>query len=76
MKGGEDKAGRYLLFDVIFFMREFARTCSFAVKPIPSPLLPFPAAVVVPKLFKARLLFKARYLVPCSMCGLNTQVGG
>lgn len=23
---------------------------------------------------QARLLFKARYLVPCSLCGLNTQV--
>lgn len=25
---------------------------------------------------KARLLFKARYLIPCSLCGLNTKVGG
>lgn len=24
---------------------------------------------------KARLLFKARYLIPCSLCGLNTKVG-
>lgn len=23
---------------------------------------------------KARLLFKARYLIPCSLCGLNTKV--